>query len=259
MNKLRSTPGKRTRTKVARSTFSRRSLHGQTAITLGRAIASGEFNEGDLLPPDTELMEYLDCSRSVLREATLVLTAKGMLESRPRLGTRIRPRIEWSLLDPDVIDWVAGTAEPKVVLKLCQMRLMIEPAVARIAAIDAPQKNLDAIYETFQRMEETVGSLEDFIPHDLAFHELIIQSGENEFLGALGSIIRDAVLTAMIVLQVPETLRRSRLELHRSVCKAICDRDGEQAADAMHKLVEAANSDVLNALKKRPATKRNNG
>ena len=235
---------------VSRSTFSRRSLHGQTASRLGQMIASGEFPEGSLLPLEADLMDLLECSRSVLREAILVLTAKGMLEARQKLGTRIRPRTEWSLLDPDVVDWVASTGDRDLILQLCEMRTIVEPAMARIAAEQGSRENIAAIGEALRGMEATVDSLESFIPYDLAFHESIIRSTQNMFMGSLSGIIRDAVLTLMVVVQVPEDLRKFRLDLHRETYEAIAKRDGKKAAHSMEKLVSAANEDLLSAMNK---------
>ena len=234
---------------LTRSTFSRRSLHGQTASLLGSLIVNGEIAEGSVLPPESELTAALDCSRSVLREAILVLTSKGMLESRQKLGTRVKPRIEWNLLDPDVIDWVLASGERGAVRKLMELRAAVEPSLARIAAERASDAGIAEIEAALRNMEASVNSLEAFIPHDLAFHEHIAKASDNEFLGALSNVIRDSVLTTMIVLQVPEKIRKSRLELHRAVCEAIAARDGDRAATAMRRLVEEANTDIENVLK----------
>lgn len=73
-------------------------------------------------------METFGVSRTVLREALRTLTSKGLIESRPRVGTRVRPRRAWNLLDVDVLDWYSRVAEPMAfALKLQEMREMIEP------------------------------------------------------------------------------------------------------------------------------------
>ena len=86
--------------------FSRRGLHGQLADTIGRRILSGELAEGQIL--DVEKFESdFNVSRTVVREATKVLSAKGLLDARPRVGTYVRPRASWNLLDSDVMVWRA--------------------------------------------------------------------------------------------------------------------------------------------------------
>src|SRR5579871_5277797 len=92
-------------------TFSRRSLHGQVAHDIGRRILGGLVKPGELLPSETELSQRLGVSRTALREAIKVLAGKGLIESRPKTGTRVRPRESWNFLDPDVLTWAfAGHA-----------------------------------------------------------------------------------------------------------------------------------------------------
>ena len=73
-------------------------------------------------------------SRTVMREALRTLTSKAV-ESRPKIGTRVRPRGVWNLLDADLLDWYARVAPPiAFALKLQEMREMVEPYAAALAA-----------------------------------------------------------------------------------------------------------------------------
>ena len=80
-----------------------RRLHGAIAHRLGTAILSGQYAPGDVLPGEVAFAGELDVSRSAYREAVQVLTAKGLVESRTKAGTRVLPRHRWNLLDPDVL------------------------------------------------------------------------------------------------------------------------------------------------------------
>ncbi len=98
---------------------------------LGTAILRGDYAPESILPREAELMGTLGVSRTVLREALRTLTSKGLIESRPRVGTRVRPKHAWNLLDVDVLDWYSRVAEPmQFALKLQEMREMIEPYAA---------------------------------------------------------------------------------------------------------------------------------
>ncbi len=130
-----------------------------------------------------------------------------------------------------------------------ELRAAVEPSLARIAAERASNARIAEIEAALRDMEASVDSLEAFIPHDLAFHEHIARASDNEFLGALSNVVRDSVLTTMIVLQVPERIRKSRLGLHRAVYEAIATRDGDRAMSAMRLLVDEANRDIENVLK----------
>src|SRR5882757_9951537 len=116
-------------------TFSRRSLHGQVAHDIGRRILGGLVKPGELLPRETELSQRLGVSRTALREAIKVLAGKGLVESRPKTGTRVRPRSDWNFLDPDVLSWrYAGGVSADDVRALFELRRAIEPMSAALAA-----------------------------------------------------------------------------------------------------------------------------
>lgn len=233
---------------VQRSTFSRRSMHGRLAALLGGKIASGALPPDAIFPPEAQLMAEFDVSRSVLREALLVLTAKGLLESRQRLGTRVRPREDWNLLDPDVIEWLMDAASDTEVMELFEVRAVVEPAVAAIAARAATDEDIEKIGAALGEMEGAVKSLRQFIGPDLRFHEEIHKASKNQFLAALGKLVSEAVLTLMVVVQVDEDMRRARLALHRAVFERIRDRDPDGAAAAMTALLDAARTDLRAAV-----------
>ncbi len=239
---------------VQRSTFSRRSMHGQLATLLGGKIVAGMLPPGAIFPPEAQIMAEFDVSRSVLREALLVLTAKGLLESRQRLGTRVRPRDDWNLLDPDIIEWLMDSATDKEVMELFEVRVVVEPAVAAIAASSASDEDIEKIGLALGEMEGAVQSLRHFIGPDLRFHEEIHKASKNQFLAALGKLVGEAVLTLMVVVQVDEEMRRARLALHRAVYERIRERDPDGAANAMTVLLETARADLLTAVRARNET-----
>ena len=90
----------------------RKSMHARIVRDLGMRIVAGEFAPGDRLPAEATLLAEYEVSRPVLREATRVLVAKGLVLSRQRAGATVRPRSEWHLLDPDVLYWLIQTKPP---------------------------------------------------------------------------------------------------------------------------------------------------
>ena len=113
----------------------RKSMHARIVRDLGMRIVAGEFKPGDRLPFEAALLEEYDVSRPVLREATRVLVAKGLVQSRQRAGATVRPRSDWHLLDPDVLYWLIQTQPPpKFVETLLAARRVFEPAAAALAA-----------------------------------------------------------------------------------------------------------------------------
>ena len=81
-------------------------LHGSIARDLGVQIVSGHYEPGHVLDGEIEASERLEVSRTAYREAMRILAAKGLVESRPKVGTRVSPQARWHLLDPDVLSWI---------------------------------------------------------------------------------------------------------------------------------------------------------
>ena len=102
---------------------------------LGGEIAQGAIAVGAALPPEHELEARFGVGRGVVREAIKTLAAKGLVSVRPRHGTHVRPRADCSLLDRDVLGWLAGR-EPNrtLLLAIQEVRSIIEPAAAALAA-----------------------------------------------------------------------------------------------------------------------------
>jgi DNA-binding FadR family transcriptional regulator len=89
--------------------YAGRNLHGQVVNELGRRVVGGTYAAGALLPNEDHLCIELAVSRTALREAIKVSAAKGLLEPRPRIGTRVRTTEQWNLLDPDILAWRCAT------------------------------------------------------------------------------------------------------------------------------------------------------
>src|SRR5205814_3934470 len=125
-----------------RSQYPEQSLHGRIVHAIGRRILSGDLRPGDLLPAEPDL----GASRTVVREAVKVLAAKGLVESRPKTGTRVRPRTAWNLIDPDVLAWRLETKPDRQFFQeLIEIRRVVEPEVARLATTRATDDEVGAL------------------------------------------------------------------------------------------------------------------
>src|SRR3546814_15925564 len=103
-------------------TFSRRNIHGQIAHEIGQRILRGDFPPGAVLPNEATFSVELKVSRTALREAIKVLAAKGLVDPRPKIGTRVRPRAHWNLPDPNQLArtiWV-GDHDPPIGSASCR-------------------------------------------------------------------------------------------------------------------------------------------
>lgn len=175
------------------STYSGRNLHGQVVHELGRRIVGGACTPGEALPNEEELCRELGISRTALRESVKVLAAKGLVESRPRIGTRVRASENWNLLDPDVLAWRCATSPgPDFVLQLNQMREIIEPASAGLAAQHRSQVQLRTIEDAFAAMA-AAPDIDAWVSADLDFHIAILAASNNPLLLPLGAMIASAL------------------------------------------------------------------
>src|SRR5580704_5039732 len=110
-------------------------LHGTIAQDIGMRIVSGRLSPGRVLNGEIEASARLRVSRTAYREAVRILAAKGLVESRPKLGTRVSDPGQWHLLDPDVLGWMFTSRPDAEVLKgLFELRAIIEPAASALAA-----------------------------------------------------------------------------------------------------------------------------
>ncbi|AOJ25757.1 MULTISPECIES: FadR/GntR family transcriptional regulator [Burkholderia] len=220
-----------------RRTTIQRDLHGQTAFQLATAILRGDHPPESLLPREPDLMERYGVSRTVMREALRTLTSKGLVESRPKVGTRVRPRRAWNLLDADLLDWYARVAPPLAfALKLQEMREMIEPYAAALAARAHTPEAFAAI-DGAARAMAAARTVDEWVRADLRFHLSVLEAGGNELLVPLGTLI-DRTLEAQLHLNARRAdVYNASLAEHLAVSDAIRVRDEDGARRAMASLL----------------------
>ncbi len=233
-------------------------VHGHVVKTLGRAILDGQFKPGTLLPPEPELCDTLNISRSALREAIKVLGGKGMVSPRPRIGTIVRPRDDWSLLDPELLSWSMELApSADFVLSLIEARQVIEPAAARFAALRADAKDIALVEDAYRRMGEAKARLDfaAFNEADIDFHKGLLRASHNIVFQQMSTTIGAALAYSFRL-----TIERARepgasLPNHGEVIERIRDRDGDGAYASMSRLLNIAVVD-LGLSQFRPGTDR---
>lgn len=226
-----------------------RRLHGAIAHKLGVAILSGTYLPGAVLPGEVAFSETLDVSRSAYREAVQVLTAKGLVESRPKAGTRVLPRNRWNLLDPDVLAWAfAGDPDPHFIRGLFELRAIVEPAAAAFAAERRDRADLKIMKDALTSMTRHTLASEAGRSADRDFHHAILQATRNDTLVVLSSSIGAAVNWTTLFKQRARALPRNPIPDHRRVYDAIAAGDAVAASDAMRVLVDLALDDTRQSM-----------
>ena len=224
-------------------TYSRRSLHGQVAHDIGARILQGELAPGQVLPNESQLSTELSVSRTALREAIKVLAAKGLVESRPKTGTKVRRREDWNLLDPDILSWLfaAGPNVPATDM-LFEVREIVDPAAAAMAATNRDEAQIAAISAAYEGMVAAGDDVPAGIEPDLRFHQLILAATGNELLRSLGSMIETALAASFAASNA--MLKANALPQHKAVLAAIIAQDPDTASSTMRHLLKEARRSV---------------
>lgn len=226
-----------------------RRLRGAIARKLGVAIVSGRYPPGATLAGEVAFSDTLNVSRSAYREAIQVLTAKGLVESRTKTGTRVLPRQRWNLLDPDVLAWAfAGEPDRQFVRDLFELRAIVEPAAAGLAARRHDRDDLKALKEALALMRRHTLATTAGRAADRDFHNAILVASGNEALQALGAGIGAAVTWTTHFKQRARALPRNPIPDHVRVYDAVAAGDATAATRAMRVLVDLALADTRELL-----------
>jgi DNA-binding FadR family transcriptional regulator len=233
-----------------RRTYPRRGLHGAVVHEIGVRIVDGELKPGDTVP-DNGLLDDAEVSRTVVREAIKVLAAKGLVESRPKVGTRVRPRRDWNLLDPDVLAWqIEAGPDGRFLEQALELRRMIEPAAARLAAERASDSQVAALYEAYEEMRAAGDDLDAFMAPDLRFHSLLLESCGNELLEHMSEIFTAVLRTVFAYSSSSSRSYPRAARRHQAIVKAIEARDPDAAEQAVLRLIDDTKRNLTSALRR---------
>ncbi|MBU6245526.1 MAG: FadR family transcriptional regulator [Actinomycetales bacterium] len=226
----------------------RRGLPERIAAVLGSRIVSGEYGVGQTLPSDAQMIEEFAVSRPVVREAIKLLSARGMVEVKQRVGTRVAPASGWSLLDSEVLSWQLESERNQgpLIRDLVEARSVIEPAASRLAAIRATDDQIEVMRAAYADMERAVATGDDdaFIEADLKFHNGILVGCHNVMLLQMNAAIASSLrLSREITIKAHEASVAS-MPLHKALLDRIAARQPRAAQLAANKLVERTRSDI---------------
>lgn len=227
-----------------RASYSGRGLHGRLVESLGRQIVNGWLPPGQVIDLGQFAGEE-DVSRTVVREAVKVLVGKGLLDARPKYGTFVRERAAWSLLDPEVMRWrSAEHPDAQLLRELSEIRTILEPVIARLAAERRSPEQVSALREAFTSMSDTMETLEQHVESDLQFHWLIATATGNELLQQLASLLQPAQRSRDALAFEHLGHDHAFLDAHREVLESIEAGDPAAAETAMRALVVVASEDI---------------
>lgn len=219
---------------------------------LGNNIVCGEYSKKEDIPTEADLCEKFGVSRSAVREAVKMLSAKGLISSTPRKGITILPENQWNIFDPDLLKWMLQSKPSMNVLKeFLQMRIAIEPEAAALAARLGDNEKIKTIEKSLQRMYAAEPHSDEDLEADIAFHISILYASNNRFYIRLRDFIQTALRVSISHTSSIKGDHQSTLDDHTKVFNAIKSGNAERAKQAMTQLVDEALSFIEQELQKK--------
>jgi DNA-binding FadR family transcriptional regulator len=214
-----------------------RGVQGRLIRSLGEGIVRGLYPPGGTLPREAELMNRHGASRTTVREAIKVLSAKSLLETRQKIGTRVRSRDEWNVFDEDVLSWHTLDSVDQDILKdLIEMRQLVEPPAARFAAGRASLDDISRIGEACEAMRSALGDAAAYARADVQFHMAVFSASQNALLKRFAHIVANFLQFSFRIQQeaMPDSSRlEDDLAIHVGIFEAINRGDPAAAESGM--------------------------
>ncbi|ASM56318.1 hypothetical protein PNIG_p0036 (plasmid) [Pseudoalteromonas nigrifaciens] len=219
----------------------RQNLTQQLAHDLGFAIVRGIYPINEGLPSEADLCIKYDVSRSATREAVKMLSAKGLISSRPKQGIRVLPESSWNMFDTDVLRWILSSNPSLSLLKeFTQVRVALEPQAAALAAISATAEQLAEIDNALARMADADKGLDDTLEADIAFHTSILVASNNRFFVQLTEFISTALRVSIRYTNHIKGVPGADVAKHADILNTIKSRNPERAKKAVETILEEA-------------------
>ena len=232
-------------------------IPGVIAHDIGLQIVSGRYRPGDVLNGEIETSGRLHVSRAAYREAVRILAAKGLVKALRKVGTRVTPREEWHLLDPDVMGWIFEfEPDDETLASLFELRRMVEPEAAALAAARRSEEDLAAMAGALKGMARHGLESKAGRTADQAFHAALLRATGNDFVASLIAGVGAAVTWTTFYKGTHSPQLRDSLPDHQRVYDAIARRDPSGARSAMTELVDLALRDTTDARKRMGRKKR---
>ena len=216
--------------------------HHYVLNSLGSRIVAGELPAFTVVNLNTLEEEY-QVSRTVIREVVRVLESHGMLVSRRRVGITVQPKAKWEVLDGSVIQWrLEGPDCEQQIVELMELRLAIEPAAARFAALRATEDErlrlteLAAVLDDLGRQMKT--NTKEFLDADIAFHSALITSCRSPLLMCMVDPIVEALAGRLVHDVLSGIPQADTLEGHVAVAEAVAKGDAAAASAASSALLD---------------------
>lgn len=206
-------------------------LYEQIVRQIEDSILKGDLKEGEQLPPERDLALQFGVSRTAVREAVKTLTEKGLVEAYPGRGTFITNGTSHSF--KHTLDRMMRGGPSEGTANLTEVREILEPEIAALAAQRAVEEMVSAMREAIAVMDKSRSDAEAFIEGDLDFHLALAEAAANplilSLIDSIVGLLREQRLRTYFVQGGPE---RGQYH-HKRILEAIEHRDPQGAREAM--------------------------
>lgn len=192
-------------------------------------ILEENLQPGDKLPNETILSERLNAGRSSVRKAMKLLASRNIVTIRQGSGTYIAS-------SPGMVEAPLGFTfignKQKLINDLLEVRFLLEPSIAAMAATHADKKDIKKITALCDEVEELLRNHEDHTQKDIEFHTAIALSSKNVVVPRLVPVINSSI--PLFVETTGGALPEETIETHREIADAIAAHESLRAQDAMY-------------------------
>jgi len=217
------------------------SSHDQIVAALATEILKGIHAPGRNMPPEPDLIERFQVSRTVMREVMKTLAAKGFVRSKTRIGTRVLDPVNWNFFDADVLAWrVRMGLDDAFHQSLTEIRRAVEPAAAALAARRRTANDISRLRSHVARMSSTSHTRQSFAEADLEFHLAIGTASGNPLMRCVANVIEAALVASFSLSSPVDDAGDHEVTAngHAAIVDAIESRDEKGAAAAMLKVID---------------------
>ena len=227
-----------------------RNFHTFVINEIGRAIVSGQSPVGSVLASDAVMMEQFGVSRTVLREALKTLEAKGLVEARPKVGTRVSPKSRWNFFDSQVLAWhFHAPHDRRFYENLFEVRAALELPAVEGAARHRTAEHVRLMKYWLHQAATAGDSVEQFGLACLEVHSTIAESAQNTLLRGVVGVVE--LLLALALTGRPETLAaycEATVEGLEKVILAVEEGDVAEAREHLAACLELDHQRVLDGI-----------
>jgi GntR family transcriptional repressor for pyruvate dehydrogenase complex len=222
-------------------------LYQQIVEQVERSILDGQLKPGDQLPPERDLAGQFGVSRTAIREAMKVLREKGLVESQHGRGTFVTDSTSQVIRHSVDRMMTMKMNQPEAAAYLIEVRELLEPEIARLAASRAEDKDIAAMREAFEAMDRAGSNADAFIEADLDFHLALAEAAGNPLILALiDSIVALLREHRTRIFHVAGGPARGQFH-HRRILEAVAQHNADAARNAMEAHLTQVTQDASHA------------